>query len=174
MARARKAVAYRRIKRPYTRKSKYRELSYVRASPVSKVVRYDMGETKKKFPITLELISDANLQIRHNAIESARLTGNRLLEKKLGKNGFFMQLRMFPHHILRENPLASGAGADRMSTGMARSYGKAIGIAAQITQGKVLFVVGVEEKDIEIGKKALLRAQYKLPCHCRIVMRKNE
>jgi large subunit ribosomal protein L10e len=95
------------------------------------------------------------------------------LEKKLGKNGFFMQLRMFPHHILRENPLASGAGADRMSTGMARSYGKTIGIAAQVTKGKILFVVSVEEKDIEIGKKALLRAQYKLPCHCKIVMKKN-
>ena len=174
MARIRKAVAYRKLKRPYTRKSKFRELSYVRASPVSKVVRYEMGELKKKFPVSLELISETNLQIRHNAIESSRLTCNRLLEKQLGKNSFHLQLRMFPHHILRENPLASGAGADRMSTGMARSFGKPIGIAAQITKGKILFVLSVEKKDLATAKKALLRAQYKLPCSCKIVVHEKK
>ncbi len=174
MARIRKAVAYRKLKRPYTRKSKFRELSYVRASPVSKIVRYEMGDVRKKFSIRLELIANDNLQIRHNAIESSRVTCIRLLEKKLGKNGFHLQLRMFPHHILRENPLASGAGADRMSTGMARSFGKPIGIAAQIKKGKVLYVLKLDEKDVEVGKTALMRAQYKIPCHCNIVLTKTE
>ena len=49
MARVRKFVAYRSVERPYTRKSKYRKKNFVRAAPVSKVVRYNMGNINKKF-----------------------------------------------------------------------------------------------------------------------------
>ena len=46
--------------------------------------------------------------------------------------GYFFQLRIYPHHILRENPLAAGAGADRMSTGMKCAFGKPISVAARV------------------------------------------
>ena len=167
MAKLRKAVAYRRIERPYTRKSKYRQKNYVRASPHNLVVKYEMGSTSKTFPVTLQLISDADVQLRHNSIESARKSANKLLETKLGKN-FFLRLRLFPHHVLRENPLASGAGADRMSTGMKMSFGKPIGIAAQVKKGKVIAELAVDEKDIPTGTLALKRMQYKFPMHCLI------
>ena len=132
MAKLRKGCAYRRIERPYTRKSKYRKKSYVRASPVSKVVRYHMGNLKKAFDVKFELVAKNSLQLRHNCLEAARLTSNRTLEKALSKSGYRLVLRPFPHHVLRENPLAAGAGADRMSTGMKNSFGKPIGIAADI------------------------------------------
>ncbi len=138
MAKLRKFVAYRRLERPYTRVSKYREKSFVRARPHSKVVRYTQGNQHKEFKYTLYLVSKEALQIRHNAIESARQTANKVLDKKIGKLNYFFKYRIYPHHILRENPLASGAGADRMSTGMKKAFGKPIGVAAQVKKSKSL------------------------------------
>ncbi|MBI4451662.1 50S ribosomal protein L16 [Candidatus Woesearchaeota archaeon] len=170
MARIRKFCAYRQLKRPYTRFSKYKNLNYVRARPVSKLVRSDMGEQIRKFDHTLHLIAKSDLQIRDNAIESARQTSNRILELALGKSGYFYRARIYPHHVLRENPLASGAGADRMSTGMAHNYGKPVGIAAQVRRGQPLFSLSVNKENLDLAKKALKRASYKLPCSTMIVM----
>ncbi len=168
MARLRKFCAYRRLERPYTRKSKYRNLSYIRTRPNIKIVRFEGGNLKREFPTKVELVSNDPLQIRHNAIESARLTTNRYMEKKVGKQEFRISIRIYPHHVLRENPLASGAGADRMSTGMKKSFGKAIGRAAQVRAGQTLFCVFVESKNKDIAKKALKRASHKFPCKCSV------
>ncbi|MBW2974068.1 50S ribosomal protein L16 [Candidatus Woesearchaeota archaeon] len=170
MARLRKAVAYRRLERPYTRYSKYKKQRFVRARPVCRVVRFDMGNPKRTYDVTLHLVSKIDLQIRDNALESARQTSNRALEKVLGKTGYHLKVRIYPHHVLRENPLAAGAGADRMSTGMAHSFGKVIGIAARIKKGQSIFSVSVNKKDIELGRKALTKASRKLPCQCTILM----
>lgn len=168
MAKLRRAISYRKLERPYTRRSKYRKLSFVRASPHSKIVKFEMGETNGKFSHSFRLISTADLQIRHDCLESARQTSNRVLEKKIGKTGYFMKIRVFPHHVLRENPLASGAGADRMSTGMQRSFGKPIGIAAQVRKGQILMQLDVNKEHSDVAKLALKRASYKFPCKCMI------
>jgi len=170
MARIRKFCAYRRLERPYTRISKFRSKSYIRAKPVCKIVRFDMGDTKVTFDYTVQLRSGSGLQIRDNAIEAARQTANRLLQKKVGKNGWRFKVRMYPHHVLRENPLASGAGADRMSTGMARPFGKPIGIAAQVRKNQVIFEVGVNKQHLEFAKDSLRRAATKIPCSCSTVV----
>lgn len=174
MAKLRKGVSYRRIDRPYTRRSKFRQKAYVRASPHSKIVRYNMGDLSRKFPYQVDLCVTESLQLRHNCLESARLTSNRTLEKALGKNGFQLLLRPYPHHILRENPLASGAGADRMSTGMAFAFGKPIGIAAQVREGQIVLSAYVEKQHLDVAKKALKKAQYKLPCTCKIIVSENK
>ncbi len=170
MAKLRRACAYRQLERPYTRRSKFRSKSFIRTTPQSKVVRYDMGNPAKSldFPIQIFLRSKENLQIRHNAIESARLVCNRVLEGKVGKPNYHLKIRIFPHHILRENPLASGAGADRMSTGMKMSFGKAIGSAAQVRKDQILFQVNTLKDHIQIVKIALKKAQQKFPCTCKI------
>lgn len=174
MARLRKAVAYRRLERPYTRKSKFRKLNFVRASPANKIVRYNMGNSKKSFPLTLSLVSKQDIQLRSNCIESARLTSNKLMETKIGKDSFYLQVRLFPHHILRENPLASGAGADRMSTGMKMSFGKPIGIAAQVRKGQKIFEISTTKEHMLTAKLALQRASKKLPNSCAIVITENQ
>ena len=130
---------------------------------MSKVVRYRMGNLQKTFPLRLTLRARNALQIRHNAIESARQTSNKLLEKELGNN-FHFAVRMYPHHVLRENALASGAGADRLSTGMSHAFGKVIGIAARIKEGQALFSVEVEKDKLDVAKRALHRASFKVPC----------
>ena len=173
MARIRKFCAYRHLERPYTRTSKFRAKAYVRAKPVCRVVRFDMGDLSKKFDYSVMLKSTDALQIRDNAIESARQSSNRLLQKKIGKGGWMMKIRMYPHHILRENPLASGAGADRMSTGMARSFGKPIGIAARVRKEQVMFQVDTSKEFLAVAKDSLRRAATKLPCSTRIDVVQN-
>ena len=173
MVKLRKGVSYRRLERPYTRISKYREKSYIRTSRNIRVVRFNMGETNKKFKYTLDLISKTDLQIRHNAIEAARQSSNRLLEKIIGKSGYFMKIRIYPHHVLRENPLASGAGADRMSTGMQKSFGKPIGFAAQVKEGKILCSLSVDEQHLETARKAMKRFSHKIPCPTSLKIGQN-
>jgi len=174
MAKLRKGSAYNQVlKRPYTRQSKFRAKNFIRSAPHSKVVRYIMGSPNKEFEYTLTLIAKKELQIRDNALESSRQSGNKWLETKAGKTEYFFQLRKHPHHMLRDNVLASGAGADRMSTGMAGSYGKVIGRAAQVHKGETLFIVRTDKKNLGIAKQALIRCKNKLPCQCQIIESKN-
>ncbi|HLC89113.1 MAG TPA: ribosomal protein L16 [Candidatus Nanoarchaeia archaeon] len=69
-------------------------------------------------------------------IESARMTSNRVLEKNIGRE-YHLRIKIYPHHVLRENPLASGAEADRMSTGMKLSFGKSISTAARVRKARL-------------------------------------
>jgi len=168
MAKLIRAVAWRRLERPYTRKSKYRKHNYVRSVPHNKIVKFDMGNLTEDFPVILTLKSGADIQLRHNALEAARQSSNRYLEKKLGKLGYRLRVRVYPHHILRNNPLAAGAGADRMSTGMSRSFGKPVGIAARVRKGQPVFEVRVQKNHVDVAKEALRRAKNKFPCTCTI------
>jgi large subunit ribosomal protein L10e len=173
MAKTRKGISYsKKLERPYTRKSKYRKKSFVRASPRNKIIRFFGGNKTKKFSHRLDLISKADVQIRDNSLESSRQTSNRYLEKSVGKTEFFSQIRVYPHHILRENPLASGAGADRMSTGMKKSFGKAIGVAARVKKGQVVYSLYLDEKNIVKGREALRKITCKLPCSFSIDVQK--
>jgi large subunit ribosomal protein L10e len=174
MARIRKFAAYRRLERPYTRTSKYKEKSYVRVSPNIRVVNFEMGSPKKRFKFTLNLVSKGDLQIRDNALESAKQTSNKILEGRIGTSSYHLKLRPYPHHVLRENPLAAGAGADRFSTGMQRAFGKPIGNAAQIRRGNVIFKLSVDKPNLDLAKTALERASKKLPCSCSIQIVENQ
>lgn len=174
MAKLRKAVSYRKVERPYTRKSKYRKKNFVRATPQNLIVKYDMGNLKKKFKYRLDVISKEKIQVRHNALEAARKSSNRVLEKKAGKVGFKLKIRVYPHHILRENPIAAGAGADRMSTGMKKSFGKPVGLAAQVRAGQTLFEVHVDKAHLETGKTAAKRIANKMPCKCQVLINEQK
>ena len=167
MPKLRKFIAYRRLERAYTRRSKYRNKAFIKVNPNPAVVRFVMGDTSaKKFGYTLLLKSKNDLQIRNFAIESGRQSGNRVMEKEAGKLAYRMIVRIYPHHVLRENPLASGAGADRMSTGMAMSYGKPIGLAARVFENQIICQIDCEKEHLELAKKALRRFQSKLPTTC--------
>jgi len=169
MARLRKFLCYRDYKRAYTRFSKYKNLCYIRARPPNRISRYT-GGTQEKYQYNVHLLPRVNLQIRDASLESARQSANRTLEKVLAKAGYFIQMRVYPHHVLRENPLASGAGADRLSTGMAHNYGKPIGIAAQVKKGQPIFTVKTTKENIALARTALKKASYKIPCTCSIIV----
>ena len=146
----------------------------MRARPVNRIVRYQMGALKKKFDYTIELIAKSHLQIRDMAMESARLSSNRVLESEAGKGSYRLILYPYPHHVLRENPIAAGAGADRMSTGMKLSFGRPMGVAAQIKKGQRLMSVEVNKQHLELAKRAAKRASHKLPCSCMITVKENK
>ena len=166
MAKVRKFVSYRRLERAYTRKSKYRDKSFIRASPVCKVIRFNMGDKAhtRQFGYKLTLNTKSALQIRDISLESARLTCNRKLENTLGKEAYRFNIRVYPHHYLRQNALASGAGADRLSTGMKHAFGKVIGRAAQISKGQTVFEVFCDTPNLAVAREALGKAAKKLPC----------
>jgi large subunit ribosomal protein L10e len=163
MAKLMRAVAWRRLERPYTRKSKFRNKAYVRAVPNNKIVKYVMGNQAKEYSYVLSLKSKSDIQIRHNALESARKTTNKYLEEKAPLN-YKLRIKVYPHHVLRNNPLAAGAGADRMSTGMAHSFGKAVGLAARVYKGQTVLEVEVNKDKLSVAKDALTRARKKMPC----------
>ncbi len=174
MARLRRFRSYRPIERPYTRISKFKKKSFIRMSPPRKVTRYDMGDGAKEFSHTLDLVPKDTLQIRQEAIESARMTSIRLLEKKLAKNAFHFKIRKYPYHILREKSLAMGAGADRVSTGMQKPFGKPSGVAVQLKAGDRFFTVQVDKPALETAKLALERASKKMPCSFSIIVSENK
>lgn len=168
MARLRKFVAYRKLKRPYTRYSKYKSESYIRISPHINIARFVTGDAKKKFKYKAELIAKATLNIRDNALESARQTSNRLLETTAGLTNYFMRVKKYPYHIIREHAMATGAGADRFSSGMAHSFGTPAGNAARVKEGDTIIEVYVDKPNLGIAKLALERASKKVPCSCSI------
>lgn len=170
MAKLRKFSAYQNLERPYTRISKFTKLNYVRGGfPQMKIIKFDMGTVNKTYDAVVKLNVCRSMNIRHNALESARLISNRYLEKTLGKN-FHLRLKVYPFHVLRENPLASGAGADRMSTGMKMSYGKSISCAARMKEGQTVLELRVDKANVKIGKEALSLSAKKLPCSCKVVV----
>lgn len=172
MTTLRKGKSYRTIKRAYTRKSKFKKQSFISTIPPHKIVRFDMGDPNKKFKYKVKLINMVSIQIRHNALESVRLMVNRTLAEKLG-NDFHFKVNKYPHHILRENKMISGAGADRMQTGMSQAFGKAIGSAVQAKKGSVLFTASVNENGVEVAKESFKSAFSRLPCRLRIEIEKN-
>ncbi|MAG20158.1 50S ribosomal protein L16 [archaeon] len=172
MATLRKASAYRKVTRAYTRKSQTRKKGFIKTIPTHKIVRFHMGEHNKDYDYKLDLFSKDKIQIRHNAIESVRLLVNRRLVKKIGNNNYHLTINVFPHQILRENRMLTGAGADRMQTGMQQAFGKPMGRAAQIKKNQSLFSAFVTKEDLEEAKEALKLSFTRLPCKCGIEIKK--
>ena len=160
---------YRKVKRAYTRKSRFKVKGYVKSTPTSKLVKFSFGETKRSFPHKVFLLSTQEIQLRHNALESARTSVVRRLTEKLGKEYHF-QIRAYPHHVLRENKMILGAGADRMQTGMQRSFGKPVGLAARLKVGSPIFCVYCQKEGIPVARDALKSATPKLPGRCTIAV----
>ena len=122
------------------------------------------GFDKGEYPIQIHVISKENCQIRDNSIEAVRQFLNRFLQTKVGKE-FYLGVQIFPHHILRENKMLTGAGADRMQTGMSRAFGKTMGRAALVKPNQVLFIIGIKDNKAEIEARKLIRAiKARLPC----------
>ena len=167
MVAERKFKCYRKVKRAYTRKSRFKVKGYIKAVPTNKLVKFNFGDNKREFPHKVFLVSKEKIQVRHNAIESARTSVVRRLTEFLGKDYHF-QVRSYPHHVLRENKMITGAGADRMQTGMQRSFGKAVGLAAQLKVGTPIFCVYCNKEGMVHARKALLSATPKLPGRCTI------
>jgi large subunit ribosomal protein L10e len=130
-----------------------------------------MGDTKTSFEVEGQLIANERAQIRHSALEAARVAANRVLMDKL-INDYLMVVHPYPHVILRENKMIFGAHADRLQQGMRRSFGTAIGTAAKVEVDQPIITVRVKAGAAETAKESLKRGSAKLPIPCRIVISK--
>lgn len=164
----RPAKCYRKLGKPYTRQSRKKpRKGYVKGVPSPKITRFEFGNRKKAFPLKIYLVSEQSIQIRHNALEAARVVAHRVLTDSLGEEGYFMKILVFPHHVMRENPLSTGAGADRFQTGMRKAFGKPIGTAVRVKRKQRIIEIRVDRDGGDAAKKALKIADSKLPAVCR-------
>src|SRR3989442_616497 len=127
-----------------------------------------MGDLSTHFARRVHLVSRENVQIRHNALESARVSANKVLFDKYGETGYRLQLCVYPHIILRENKMIATAGADRLQEGMRRAFGKPTGRAARVHDGQAILIGYVPEDGVDTARKALDTASTKFPMRSRI------
>lgn len=169
----RKAASYsKRHVTPYTRKSNVKAKSYIKAVPPQKIVKFKMGEVSAynngELKQVVKLISTENIVLRDNALEACRQYLNNIMTK-LAPGQFYLEVRVFPHHILRENKMLTGAGADRMQTGMQLSFGATMGRAAIVKANQELFLIAVNtEKTRRTAYQTMKRIKAKIPCSSRL------
>lgn len=166
------ASMYRDISKPaYTRRE------YITGIPGSKIAQHRMGDRDRDaedWPVQISLYVDEECQLRNGALEASRLAMNRHMISELGEENYAAMLRKFPHHVIRENKQATGAGADRVSDGMRQSFGKVVGTAARIGKGERVFTVWCEVDDAPVAKEAMRRAYNKVSPPCTVRVERGE
>ncbi|MBD3397643.1 50S ribosomal protein L16 [Candidatus Micrarchaeota archaeon] len=149
----------------WTRHSKRKpRKSYIKTMPHKELNQHRMGADKDDYDATYHLkLKDDILILRDNAIEAARQSANKVLEAAMPGNYYFL-VRVYPHHVIRENKMVAGAGADRIQKGMRRAFGKPMDRAARLKKNQALFSVYVYKgKENESAvKEAFRRAKMKL------------
>ena len=92
---------------------------------------------------------------------------------QVGSANYHMTVRAFPHVVLRENKLATGAGADRVSSGMRQGFGKNVGTAARLERNQAILTIRTTAEKAVVAKDALWRASMKFPSPCYVVIEKG-
>ena len=149
----------------YTRTAvKVHKKNYIGSTPGLRTRQFNSGNPLKKYSHIADLVAEEKVQIRDNSLESVRVGVNRDLVKHIGKDGFFIRIRIYPYQILRENKQAQGAGADRVTKGMSHPYGKPIGRAARVRTGQKILSILFEEEHLKAVKESLTKVKSKLTC----------
>lgn len=150
----------------YTRKE------FIHGVPPPRINKYTMGNLKGKYEYCVSLIALSKVQIRHNALEAARVAVNKMLFDKLGETGYRLRIKVYPHQVLRENKMMAFAGADRMQEGMRKSFGRPTGTAARVNPNQEIMTAEVNSDAVETAKEALLQGVSKLPTACKTEAKK--
>jgi len=161
-------VMYRQIKgQAFTRRK------YMGGVPNSRINQFDMGNAKEEFPVQVSLRVKTRVQIRHTALEACRIAANRVMSKRVGTANYHLKVKPYPHQVLRENKLATGAGADRVSSGMRNSFGKNVSIAARVENDQEVLTIRCNPQSFNQAKRALWKASMKIPSTCYIEIDKG-
>ncbi|WP_393970788.1 50S ribosomal protein L16 [Oxyplasma meridianum] len=152
----------------------YTRREFMGGVPYPKITTFVQGNQKKDFDIELMLVAEESCQIRHTALEAARISINRKLMEALGTDGYYLQIRPYPHQVIREHKMATGAGADRISSGMRGAFGKPVGTAARVHSKDIIMVARANRDGALMVREALKKASIKLPTPCKIVITKGK
>jgi large subunit ribosomal protein L10e len=145
----------------------YTSKQFAPGAPNPKVARFTTGKSRPDYDATVLLISEGRVQIRHNALEAARVAANKKLAL-VGEENYFLKVVTYPHIILRENKMIATAGADRLQEGMRKAFGKPIGLAARVGIGDVVLELSVKAENLEKAKASMKAASAKLPMKTRV------
>ena len=165
----RPSVSLRQVKGPANCRTAKRKMkkAFVRGVPNARTKVYVTGK-RAHYDYKVTLVSKDHMQLRSNQLEASRISTNQYLVKKTGVDGYYMKLYAYPHHVLREHALATGAGADRFSSGMAKAFGKPSGRAARVRPGSKIMAVWVNKEHLKIVKEAFRRGKIKLSAHTKL------
>jgi large subunit ribosomal protein L10e len=166
------AKMYRRLSgQAFTRRK------YTGGVPNNRILRFHMGNRPRAeagdFPVILHLTADNACQIRHTALEAGRMISNATIRSKAGEDGYALRVHTYPHHILRENKQATGAGADRVSQGMRQSFGKNVGTAARVKRDQCVISIQTDPANYLAARDALRKAGMKFPTPTTIRLKKG-
>merc|ERR1712032_397749 len=146
---------------------------YNRGVPDPKLRIYDVGNKKARYdqlPVAIHLVSDEREQLCSEALEAARITCNKYMNKNCTKDFYHMRIRIHPWHVLRINKMLSCAGADRLQSGMRGAFGKVYGKACRVKIGDELISIRTLAKNIPHALQALRRAKMKFPGRQKIAI----
>lgn len=148
----------------------YARKEFAPGAPNPKVARFTTGKSRQDYDYAVKLISEGRVQVRHNALEAARVATNKKLAL-VGEENYFLRVVTYPHLILRENKMIATAGADRLQEGMRKAFGKPIGLAARVSIGDTILELSVKAENLEKAKEAIEAAMAKLPMRttCEVV-----
>ncbi len=153
----------------YTRKSRRNMTkNYIKVDPHKNLHHLQSGKALPDYDVEYHLVAKNTFYHRDNALESARIAITRVLEKATSGK-YFLLIRAYPHHIIRENKMVSGAGADRIQKGMRRAFGKPTGRAALVEAGRPIFTVRTYAQFGQHVEVALRKASRKLSGSWKIV-----
>lgn len=144
----------------YTRKK------YVHGAPSPKISIFEMGDSKAEYNTEIALQAAEFGSLSDRSLEALRVHVNRALGVKLSK--YHYRINLYPHSIERRKKWLAFAGADRVSSGMRRAYGKPLGRAAKVKKNQTIAVVRVDKSDADYVKKILKSVIPKLAVPCRI------
>lgn len=157
------------------RQMAYTRKEYISGSPSLKVSRFTLGKYSESYTHGYLLEATEDGLIGHGSLEAARVAANKVLEDGLGENNYFLKIVPFPHLVIRQHRFLAQAGADRLSQGMKRSFGKPTNLAAKVRIGDAVMEVRVGDIDPKIVKEALRLASSKMAVRCRMkIIEKND
>jgi large subunit ribosomal protein L10e len=177
MATTRKALAYSKRKPVInTRRSKKQQKSYIKTVPPQKIVKFNMGNIKKfeegKYKVKVAVYTQHNVQIRDFALEAVRQSLHKDMTKLLTQKNYFLRCNCYPHNILRNNRVYSGASkGERVQTGMKKSFGSSEGRAAIVKGGRPIFSLYFNgENHLPEVRKFFKKITPKLPCKTKVIV----
>ncbi len=154
---------------PWTRYSRKKQnKNFIKAMPHRHLTNFRMGKWSEDFDTVFHLIPQDTFYHRDNALEAARRAMNGYLEKRLSGKYYFV-INVYPHHVIRENRMVAGSGADRIQQGMRRAFGKPTHVAALVREGQKMFSVYTFSSNEQEVREAMKRAARKLSGSFKVV-----
>ncbi|MFA7708146.1 MAG: 50S ribosomal protein L16 [Candidatus Pacearchaeota archaeon] len=177
MATVRRAKAYsKRHPIVNTRRSRKQQLSYIKMVPPQKIVKFNMADSKGFeagiYKIKVTLSTEESIQIRDLSLEAVRQSLHKDMTDLLTVKNYFLRCNVYPHNILRNNRVFSGASkGERVQTGMTLGFGTPEGRAASLRAGNPIFTLYFNgEANLPKVRGFFKKVIPKLPCKTKMLI----